>query len=236
MEVKSKAPTLQCFPKSSQMVSCHCWTTSGNWISHGTPSEMRAAPHKPTDSVGLCGAARINTCHWWFQSTKPQKESRLPSDLARILSLILFVLKVVGILLSWLDICKYDPFFHKWKAYHIIHSNPFKIVRVRDSCFFTKWRNILVWRLTKRCQGCLVVPAVCTEHRFAKMSTRRWWAIIPRDFMTWCSLSICGWTPTEKWWGIPGYPYRWWLFTSFTFSCSQNLTWNRRCPKIHANF
>ena len=126
--------------------------------------------------------------------------------------------------------------FSQWKAYHIIHSNPFKIVRVRDSCFFTKWRNILVWRLTKRCQGCLVVPAVCTEHRFAKMSTRRWWAIIPRDFMTWCSLSICGWTPTEKWWGIPGYPYRWWLFTSFTFSCSQNLTWNRRCPKIHANF
>ena len=46
--------------------------------------------------------------------------------------------------------------------------------------FFTKWRNILVLRLTKRLQGCLVLPAMCTEHRFAKMSTRRWWAIIPR--------------------------------------------------------
>ena len=59
----------------------------------------------------------------------------------------------------------------------------------------------------KRCQGCLVVPAVCTEHRFAKMSTRRWWAIIPRDFMTWCSLSICGWTPTNgKVMRDPGIP------------------------------
>ena len=220
MEVKSKAPTLQCFPKSSQMVSCDCWTTSGNWISHGTPS------------VGLCGAARINTCHWWFQSRKPQKESRLPSDLARILSLILFVLKVVGILLSRLDICRYDPFFLRdgWKGHHIINSNPFKNVRVRDSCFFTKWRNILVLRLTKRCQGLsanrgdfqtLVIAPVCTEHRFAKSSPRAHlpkWArgddelsflghSISSDFMTWCSLSICGWTPTNgKVMRDPGIP------------------------------
>lgn len=233
MEVKSKALTLQCFPKSSQMVSCDCWTTSGNWISHGTPS------------VGLCGAARINTCHWWFQSRKPQKESRLPSDLARILSLILFVLKVVGILLSRLDICRYDPFFLRdgWKGHHIINSNPFKNVRVRDSCFFTKWRNILVLRLTKRCQGCLPIAPVCTQHRFAKMSTRRWWAIIPRGTQFVQTLWLGVHFPSvdepqqmEKWWGMPGYPYRWWLFTSFTFSCSQNLTWNCRCPKIHANF
>ena len=46
--------------------------------------------------------------------------------------------------------------------------------------FFTKWRNILVLRLTKRCQRCLEIATIRAEHRFAKMSTRRWWAIIPR--------------------------------------------------------
>ena len=97
-----------------------------------------------------------------------------------------------------------------WKGYHIIDSNPFQNVRVRDSFFFTQWRNILVLCLTKRCQGCLVIAPLCTKHRFAKMSTRRWWAIIPR------------WMNPNRKWGILEYP-KWWLFISFTLS--YHKTW-----------
>jgi len=64
----------------------------------------------------ICGFVRGCTHQHLPLMISKQKtaESGLPSDLARILSLILFVLKVVGILLSRLDICRYDPFFQRW--------------------------------------------------------------------------------------------------------------------------
>ena len=99
-----------------------------------------------------------------------------------------------------------------WKGHHIINSNPFKNVRVRDSCFFHKMKEHFgvaphekIARLFGTPRDVHWAPLCQNEHE-AMMSYHSSGTQFVQTL--WLGVhfpSVDEPQQTEKWWGIPGY-------------------------------